>query len=219
MAQTEANAAAQQLANIEKHTQPQHAAATVVRTGKTVLNDTKAIIESTTGIGRTVESRLPYFQTPADPDAVGKNVLEFYPVYSPLGGITVRVERYSGQPALWTDMTLREAKAAAEDLLSVIEEIERADLADDPDLAEARQSAKDANIMGGKQQRSPGKGVEKPRYVPTYWLVTEFDPERDPAEKADLVPVISNKRDAPVVWFKDKKTADEIVDRLNNRGV
>lgn len=206
--------------------QPQHAAAATVRTGKTVLNDTKAIIESTTGVGRTVQSRLPYFETPDvsgqkqdDPDAVGKNVLEFYPVYSPIGGITVRLERYNGQPAFWQDMTLKEALAAAEDLLSVIEELQKADLGDDPDLAEARQSAKDANIMGGKTQRSPGKGVEKPRYVPTYWMVTEFDPERDPAQKADLVPVISNKRDEPTVWFKDRKTADEIVDRLNNRGV
>lgn len=199
--------------------QPQHAAAATVRTGKTVLNDTKAIIESTTGVGRTVESRLPYFEAPADPDAVGKNVLEFYPVYSPLGGITVRLERYNGQPAFWQDMTLKEAKASAEDLLSVIREIENADLADDPDVTEAKRLMEDIKEIGRPAQRSPGKGIEKPRYVPTYWLVTEFDPERDPAEKADLVPVISNKRDAPVVWFKDKATADEIVDRLNNRGV
>lgn len=199
--------------------QPQHAAAATVRTGKTVLNDTKAIIESTTGVGRTVESRLPYFQTPADPDAVGKNVLEFYPVYSPIGGITVRLERYNGQPAFWQDMTLKEAVAAAEDLLGVIEELQKADLGDDPDVTEAKSLMEDIKEIGRPAQRSPGKGVEKPRYVPTYWLVTEFDPERDPAEKADLVPVISNKRDEPVVWFKDKKTADEIVDRLNNRGV
>lgn len=203
------------------NTQPQHAAAATVRTGKTVLNDTKAIIESTTGVGRTVQSRLPYFETPDvsgqkqdDPDAVGKNVLEFYPVYSPLGGITVRLERYNGQPAFWQDMSLKEAKAAAGDLLDVIKEIEKADLADSPDVADAK-----SPVIGKPAQRSPGKGIEKPRYVPTYWMVTEHDPERDPAEKADLVPVISNKRDAPVVWFKDRATADEIVDRLNNRGV
>ena len=191
--------------------EPQHVAATTVeRTGKTVLNDTKAIIESSTGVKRSPVSRLPY----EDKDAVGKNPVEFYPVYAPIGGVTMRVERYHGNPAVWMDMTLDEAYAAASELVDVIAEIEKSTLPVPKDLKEAKatvgaEKTTDAKVYDYSKHRT---GRE---YVPLVWIVDEWDADRDPADKEGMTPVINNKNDA-IVWFGEEENALEIVGRLND---
>jgi hypothetical protein len=190
----------------------QHVAAkTVERTGKTVLNDTKAIIEASTGVQRHpgTTSRLPY-QPSEDKDAVGQRIIEFYPCYAPIGGVTVRVERYDGEPALWRDMTMDEARAIALDLVNVLEEVDKAEEREPKDVTDAKASV-------GATDKPSWKSSGGREYVPIKWAVDVFDPERDDAEREGQTPVTNNKVDEPVVWFKDPDTAHEIVTRLNER--
>lgn len=161
-----------------------HAAATAV-------NDTKAIIEASTGVGRQSGTT----------DSVGRMPVEAYPCYAPMGGVTFRIDRPVGQPDLWLDATLAEAKTLLKELTQVVNEMER----------DEEQTAKVKDDW-----RKP-KGVEKPRVVPTEWYVGTHNPETHPADRADEVPVYNNRKDSPVIWFKTRETAVEIVGRLNVR--
>lgn len=139
---------------------------------------TKAIIERNTGIAPIDEPDRP--------------IIMAYPVYAPDTGVTLRVDLSDSVAPTWVDVTIEDAQAIAEDILSVIKEVSMVEAPVEDDW-------------------------RKPTAIITRWMVDQWDPERDPEDKKDMVPVINNHSDKPVVWFKKQDNASEIVDRLNQR--
>lgn len=113
--------------------------------------------------------------------------IDVYPIYAPIPGVTLRVDRNGDTPARWLDVTIEQAEWLAEQLLDMVFEV-----------------SKDYVPKRGYQPEP------KPSRVPLIWVVEDFD------EIKEKWPVGNNKTDA-YVYFETEAAALEIVNRLNDK--
>lgn len=138
-----------------------------------------------------------------DKDAPDYLPIEAYPCFTGDGGLTFRVDRdVDGAQPLWVESSVAMAKKIVADIETAIRDAERD--GKPKDIADAKASV----------------GIVKDKPLPTWW--EWFDADVDGTERAGQVVVHLVNKNGVVptskgVWFASVESADEIIDRLNNR--